>query len=77
VQDETILQRIGDEFRRRRMSLRLSQEAFADSIEMHRAYYGAVERGEKNLQLSTIQRVSAGLGTSMWEIIREAETGAS
>ena len=50
----------------------MSQEAFADYIEMHRAYYGALERGEKNLQLSTLQRVTEGMKTPMWEVLREA-----
>lgn len=27
----------------------LSQEAFADRIGMHRTYWSAIERGEKNL----------------------------
>ena len=40
----------------------LSQEAFADRIGMHRAYYGAVERGKKNLTLQTIERIANGLG---------------
>ena len=51
-----------------------SQEAFADRIRMHRAYYGALERGEKNLQLSTLERVCAGLGAAPWEILKESES---
>ncbi len=45
-----------------RERLGISQEAFADRIGMHRAYYGAVERGKKNLTLQTIERIAAGLG---------------
>ena len=40
---------------------------------MHRTYYGAIERGEKNLQLSTLQRVCEGLSTTMWEVLKETE----
>jgi len=40
---------------------------------MHRTYYSAIERGEKNLQLSTLERVCASLAVPMWEVIREAE----
>jgi transcriptional regulator with XRE-family HTH domain len=68
-----IQKRIGDAIRKRREALPMSQEAFADSIRMHRAYYGALERGEKNLQLSTLERVCAGLKVSMAEVIRAAE----
>jgi hypothetical protein len=34
---------------------------------------GAVERGEKNLQLSTLERECVGLDVPIWEVIREAE----
>ena len=68
-----IQKRLGDVIRRRREALPSSQEAFADRIRMHRAYYGALERGEKNLQLSTLERVCAGLDAQMWDVMREAE----
>jgi transcriptional regulator with XRE-family HTH domain len=66
--------RIGDALRKRREAHGVSQESFADQIKMHRAYYGALERGEKNLQLSTLERVCNGLQVSMWEVLRDAET---
>jgi transcriptional regulator with XRE-family HTH domain len=66
--------RIGDALRKRREARGMSQEAFADQIKMHRAYYGALERGEKNLQLSTLERVCTGLQVSMWEVLRDAES---
>jgi len=34
---------------------------------------GALENGKKNLQLSTLERVCAGLNILMSEIIRDAE----
>jgi transcriptional regulator with XRE-family HTH domain len=67
------LGRIGDAIRRRREAREISQEAFADQIPMHRTYYGALERGEKNLQLSTLERVCESLDAPMWEVIRDAE----
>lgn len=73
MKGKPIQKRIGEAIRSRRESLPLSQEAFADKIHMHRAYYGALERGEKNLQLSTLERVCAGLGAKMADVIREAE----
>jgi len=41
---------------------------------MHRTYYSAIERGEKNLQLDTVQKVARGLKAPVWELLREAET---
>jgi transcriptional regulator with XRE-family HTH domain len=74
VQNRLLQQRIGDVIRRRRKRMGYSQEAFADRIYMHRAYYGALERGEKNLQLSTLERVTEGLKVPLWEVIRDAAT---
>ena len=49
--DSSLLQRLGQAFRKRREALGYSQESFADHIGMHRTYYSAIERGEKNLQI--------------------------
>jgi transcriptional regulator with XRE-family HTH domain len=72
VKSAPFQKRIGDAVRKRREALGFSQESFADHIRMHRAYYGAIERGEKNLQLSTLERVCAGLRVEMWEVLRDA-----
>jgi transcriptional regulator with XRE-family HTH domain len=66
--------RIGVVIRKKREARDFTQEGFADHIQMHRAYYGALENGKKNLQLSTLERVCEGLGVQMSEIIRDAET---
>ena len=73
--DSSLLARLGQAFRKRREALGYSQESFADHIGMHRTYYSAIERGEKNLQLDTLQKVCEGLQTSIWEVFRDAETG--
>ncbi len=65
--------RIGVVIRKQREAKGFTQEGFADHIQMHRAYYGALENGKKNLQLSTLERVCEGLGVAMSEIVRDAE----
>jgi ribosome-binding protein aMBF1 (putative translation factor) len=55
-----------------REQLGVSQEAFADRIQMHRNYYGAIERGEKTMRLDTLERVAAGLEVEAWRLLREA-----
>jgi transcriptional regulator with XRE-family HTH domain len=70
---QTFEQALGTALRQRRIGLGYSQESFADHIEMHRTYYSAIERGEKNLQLSTLTRVCEGLKVRVWEIVRSAE----
>ena len=39
----------------------LSQEAFADVLEVHRTYMGGMERGERNLTLKSVERIAARL----------------
>lgn len=68
-----MFKRLGAALRTRREALGFSQEAFADLIRMHRTYYSAIERGEKNLQLDTLVRVCDGLRVPAWEILREAQ----
>ena len=66
------MQRIGQTIRLRRIHVDYTQEHIAGMIGMHRTYYSAIERGEKNLQLDTLQRICGGLGLQLWEVIREA-----
>lgn len=68
----TLPQLLGRAFRKRREALGFSQESFADEIGMHRTYYSAIERGEKNLQLDTLQKVCQGLDVAIWEVFRDA-----
>ena len=45
MDEESLQVRLGAVIRDRRVALGVSQEAFADSIKMHRAYYSKIERG--------------------------------
>lgn len=58
--------------RARRERLGVSQEAFADQLGFHRAFFGRIENGQ-NMTLLTLQRVADGLDLSVWELVREAE----
>lgn len=50
--------------RAQRKALGLSQEALADEAQVHRTFIGAVERGETNISIDNIARISAALGVS-------------
>jgi transcriptional regulator with XRE-family HTH domain len=69
----TLQQRIGDSLRKHREALGISQEAFAEQVHMHRTYYSAIERGEKNLTLATLSRVCDGLHAPVWEVLKDAD----
>ena len=46
-----------------------SQDAFAAKAGLHRAYIGAVERGEKNLTLRTMKRLADALGVRVRDLV--------
>jgi transcriptional regulator with XRE-family HTH domain len=56
-----------------RKATKLSQDRFADQIDMHRAYYSAIERGEKNITLDTLLRVADGLGVNASDLFGKAK----
>lgn len=47
----------------------LSQEAFADLCGLHRTYIGSVERGERNVTLSTLEVFASVLGVSVPQLL--------
>ena len=67
-----MLKAVGAAIRTHREARRISQEGFADSIQMHRAYYGLIERGRRNITLSTLARVCEGLEVSPARILIDA-----
>lgn len=47
----------------------LSQEALAEKCNLHRTYIGSVERGERNVTLSTLELIAWALGVSVPELL--------
>ena len=71
--DEMALKlKVGAAMRARRTELGFSQDTFADVIGMHRAYYSSLERGERNVTLQTLWRVSRGLKLKLSELMKQA-----
>lgn len=60
---------LGRNVRRERQRRGLSQEAFAEVIGVHRTYLGAVERGERNLSLQSVERLAEVLGVAPLELL--------
>jgi len=72
MQEENLALRLGLAIRTIRLGNGLSQERFADAILMHRAYYSAIERGEKNITLGTLVRLAEGLRVKPSDILAAA-----
>ena len=67
-----VLRRFGDALREKRKLRGISQEQLALLAEINRTYMGGVERGEENISLLTIVKVSSVLGVKPSEIFSSA-----
>jgi transcriptional regulator with XRE-family HTH domain len=54
------------------MAKALSQEEFADRLDIHRTYMGGLERGERNVTLKTVERIARSLGIDPADLLAEA-----
>jgi len=65
------LQRVlGRNVRKIREARGISQEDFADELGFHRTYLGAIERGERNLSLKSVERLAAQLQVEPVALLR-------
>ena len=62
---------VATNIRRRREGLGLSQEALASICKLHRTYIGAVERGEYNITINTLQRIAEALNCTAVDLLSE------
>ena len=70
-----LTQILADNLRNYRKANHLSQEELADVCALHRTYIGSVERGERNVTLSTLEVLARALGVSVTELLTERAIG--
>jgi transcriptional regulator with XRE-family HTH domain len=58
INNKKAQKQLGKVIRDKRKAMGYSQEAFASECGVHRTYMGAVERGERNISLMNIVRIS-------------------
>ena len=63
----------GRTVRRYREKLKVSQEAFADTVGVHRTYVSLIERGKVQVSIGVAQKIAAGLGVPLSRLWREIE----
>ena len=61
MNEGAILQELGSRIRAQRKRIGLTQEALALVADVDRSYYGAVERGERNITFTVLCRLCAAL----------------
>lgn len=62
--------RIGANLRRLRLANGHTQESLAAHLGYHRTYIGGIERGERNVRLSTVQQLADLLEIDVVELCR-------
>ncbi len=60
---------LADNIRAFRRTKEISQEELAEMCNLHRTYMGSVERGERNVTLSTLEVIAAALGVSVPQLL--------
>lgn len=61
---------LGEIVKKKRVALGLSQEELADKAGVHRTYIGMIERAEKNITLTNLNKISRALGCKLSELLK-------
>lgn len=64
---------LGARIRFYRKQKKLSQEKLAELCSLHPSYIGQIERGEKNITVDILHRLSIGLEISMAELLQDVD----
>jgi transcriptional regulator with XRE-family HTH domain len=62
-----------ENLRKARLAKKLSQEDLAEVSGLHRTYVGSVERAERNVSIDNMERLSAAVGVSMPDLLKEGK----
>jgi transcriptional regulator with XRE-family HTH domain len=62
--------KIGNRIRALRLKRGWSQEEFADLCVIHRGHMGQIERGEKDVSISTLIKVGKGFGITVSALLK-------
>ncbi len=65
--------RLGHNLRAIRTRQGLSQESLAQLCGLHRTYIGAVERGQRNVTLQTLEKIASALSVDPLDLLQEPE----
>ncbi|WP_347175445.1 helix-turn-helix domain-containing protein [Polaribacter uvawellassae] len=65
-----ILNLFGENVRKFRRLLNLSQEELAHKADLHRTYIGMIERAEKNITLVNIEKIANALEVKIEDLLK-------
>lgn len=67
--NKKILQQFGKRVREERLKQNLSQEKLAEKAKVHRTYIGMIERAEKNITLTNMEKIAKALDKKVGDLI--------
>ena len=65
-----INKKVGQNIRKHREKRGWTQEQLAFEANLHRAYIGQIERGEKNIGIRNLEKIANALGIALESIIK-------
>ena len=68
-----IIKVFGNNVKRYRNKLGVSQEAFAEKCGLHRTYISAIECYRRSISLENIQRIADALGVDTYKLFMESD----
>ena len=67
--NKKILQHFGKRVREERDAKGLSQERLGQLAKVHRTYIGMIERAEKNITLTNMEKIAKALGKKVSDLV--------
>ncbi len=67
--NKTILNQFGKRVREERLKKGISQERLGELAKVHRTYIGMIERAEKNITLTNMEKIARALGKKVNELV--------
>ena len=68
IENSTILRKFGERVRQLRKEKCISQEELAYRANLHRTYIGMIERAEKNVTLTNIEKIASALKIEIYKL---------
>jgi len=70
-----ILNIFGENVRKYRRQLDISQEELAHRANLHRTYIGMIERAEKNITLVNMEKIAIALQVKIEDLLKNSNNG--
>jgi transcriptional regulator with XRE-family HTH domain len=67
--NKRILEQFGKRVREERMKKGISQERLGQLARVHRTYVGMIERAEKNITLTNMEKIARALGRKVSDLV--------